>query len=87
MTDSFAIVFTRSARKDLDKLDRQVIRRLAPAIDALAADPRPAGCLKVKSEEHLWRIRVGDYRIGYEVDDATSEVTIVKIAHRSEFYD
>ncbi len=87
MNKLYAISFTRGARKDLDKLDRQIIRRIAPAVDALAAEPRPAGCLKVKSEEQLWRIRVGDYRIGYKVNDATREVIIVKVGHRSEFYE
>jgi mRNA interferase RelE/StbE len=83
----YSIVFTRRARKDLDKLDRQVIARIVPVIDALADDPRPPVCVRVKSEADLWRIRVGDWRIGYEINDAASEVTIIRIAHRSEFYD
>lgn len=83
----YAVLFTRRARRDLDHLDRQAVRRLAPAIDALADDPRPAGCVKVRSEEGVWRIRVGDYRVGYQVDDATREVTVIRVGHRREFYD
>ncbi len=87
MTESYSVLLTRPARKDLDRLDRQILNRLAPEIDALASDPRPAGCLKVKGEQNLWRIRVGDYRIGYEIDDAAREVTVIRIGHRREFYD
>jgi mRNA interferase RelE/StbE len=85
--NKYTIIFTRSARKEIDKLDRQVIGRIAPVIDSLANDPRPPGCLKVKSQHDLWRLRAGDWRIGYEIDDAMREVTIIRIAHRSEFYD
>jgi mRNA interferase RelE/StbE len=87
MTEPYSVLLTRPARKDLDRLDRQILNRLAPEIDALASDPRPAGCLKVKGEQNLWRIRVGDYRIGYEIDDAAREVTVIRIGHRREFYD
>ena len=87
MTELYSVFLTRPARKDLDKLDKQIINRLAPEIDALSSDPRPAGCLKVKGEENLWRIRVGDWRIGYEIDDAAREITIIRVGHRREFYD
>jgi mRNA interferase RelE/StbE len=86
-TEPYSILLTRPARKDLDRLDRQILNRIAPEIDALALDPRPAGCLKVKGEPNLWRIRAGDYRIGYEIDDAAREVTVIRIGHRREFYD
>ena len=87
MAEPYSIFLTRPARKDLDKLDKQTVNRLVPEIDALASNPRPAGCLKVKGEPNLWRIRVGDWRIGYEIDDAGREITIIRIAHRREFYD
>jgi mRNA interferase RelE/StbE len=87
MTEFYTVLFTRRARKDIDRLDRTTIRRIVPVIDALAAEPRPTGCLKVRAEERLWRIRVGDWRIGYEIDDTTREVLIIRIAHRREFYD
>jgi mRNA-degrading endonuclease RelE of RelBE toxin-antitoxin system len=45
------------------------------------------GCLRVKTTEGLWRIRVGDWRIGYEIDDAKRTVTIITVGHRSDFYD
>jgi mRNA interferase RelE/StbE len=54
---------------------------------ALADDPRPSGCVKVQSEEGVWRIRVGDWRVGYTIDDDAKEVLIIRVGHRSEFYD
>jgi mRNA interferase RelE/StbE len=83
----YSILFTRRARKDVHRLDKPVISRVSPAIDALVDDPRPPGCIKVKVEEKLWRIRVGDWRIGYEIDDSAREVTVIRVGHRSEFYD
>ncbi len=81
------ITITRSAEKDLRKLDRQVKNRIVNEILSLAADPRPPGVRKVVSEERLWRIRSGDWRIGYEIDDSAKEVTVIRVGHRSEFYD
>lgn len=87
MNSLYTVILTRRARKDIDSLDKQTTKRVSSVIDSLELDARPAGCLKVKSEESLWRVRVGDYRIGYEINDATQEVTIIRIGHRSEFYD
>jgi mRNA interferase RelE/StbE len=83
----YEVSITSSAEHDLKRLDRQVKNRIIPAILELATDPRPRGCLKVKSEEGVWRIRVGDWRVGYRVDDGKAQVLIFKIAHRSEFYE
>ena len=83
----FKIEITRSAEKDLKRLDRQVKNRIVAAILSLAEDPRPPGCRRVLSEEHLWRIRVGDWRIGYEISDDPREIAIIRVGHRSEFYD
>ena len=83
----YSIFFTRRARKDLDKLDKKVIGRLTAAIETLGEQPRPPGCSRVKVEASLWRIRVGDWRIGYEIDDVAREVTVIRVGHRREFYD
>ncbi len=83
----FSVSFTPRARKEAHRLDPQILRRVAAAIDELTQNPRPSGCLKVKTGDQLWRIRVGDWRIGYEVDDAAREITIITIGHRREFYD
>jgi mRNA interferase RelE/StbE len=82
----FKVSITSSAERDLKRLDRPTKNRIVSAILALASDPRPHACLKVKSEEGVWRIRVGDWRVGYEIDDDAGEVLVLKIAHRSDFY-
>lgn len=83
----YRIHITSRAERDLKRLDRPVKNRIVTAISALAADPRPPGCLKVKSEEGVWRIRAGEWRVGYVVDDKANEVLVVRVAHRSEFYE
>jgi mRNA interferase RelE/StbE len=86
MPSNYSVSFTRSARKDLAGFDAQMTRRMGSAVDALEIDPRPAGCIKVKSEDGAWRIQVGEYRIGYIIDDTAQLITIVRIGHRSDFY-
>jgi mRNA interferase RelE/StbE len=85
--DKYSVSLTSRARKETRRLDPQILRRIATAIDALAENPRPSGCLKVKTEEALWRIRVGDWRIGYEIDDEAHKITIITVGHRREFYE
>jgi mRNA interferase RelE/StbE len=65
----YGITFARSARKELEDLDVTLIGRIFPKIKALSTEPRPAGCRKLQGEKHLWRIRVGDYRVVYAIDD------------------
>ena len=84
---TYRISLSSRAAKETRKLDRQTLARVAKAIDNLVHSPRPPGCLKVKNRERLWRIRVGDWRIGYEVDDEAQAITIITVGHRREFYD
>ena len=83
----YNVTITSRAERELRRLDRPVKNRMVAAILALNSDPRPAGCLKVKSEEGVWRIRIGDWRVGYQIDDVNREVIVIRIGHRSEFYD
>ena len=54
---------------------------------ALAGNPRPAGCKKLKGYKDQWRVRVGDWRVLYIMDDAAKRVTITRVAHRREVYE
>jgi mRNA interferase RelE/StbE len=83
----YQVSLSLRARRETRRLDRQVLARIAKAIDNLAENPRPQGCLKVKTKERLWRIRVGDWRIGYEINDETRVLRILTVGHRREFYD
>ncbi|OGO38437.1 MAG: hypothetical protein A2Z03_02365 [Chloroflexi bacterium RBG_16_56_8] len=85
--DDYTITFARSARKELERLDRTRINRIVPRIEALAKEPRPSGCIKLKGEKFLWRIRVGDYRVIYAVYDDDRRVDITAVRHRSKAYD
>lgn len=75
-----------SARRELLKLPARIRVRLADAIRALAADPRPPGCKKLAGSAEYFRIRVGDYRILYEVRDREVVVLVIKVGHRRDVY-
>jgi mRNA interferase RelE/StbE len=76
-----------TAARDLGQLPRPISRRVTRAIDSLADDPRPPGCEKLKAGAgDEYRIRVGDYRVLYKVDDDTRVVLIVRMRHRREVY-
>lgn len=83
---SYRIEFTTAAAKELRKLDPGIRRRILSGIAELEQDPRPAGCKKLTGESTAWRIRVGDYRILYEVVDNLLVVTVIRVAHRREVY-
>ncbi len=79
---SYEIRMLASARRALRKLDKGVQARLTKAIDKLAENPRPHGCSKIKVVKNTYRIRVGDYRILYEIRDKVLVVLVVEIGHR-----
>ena len=83
----FTVNLTRQARKDLAGLDTVVTKPVTAAITGLASNPRPQGCLKIVSEEGVWRIRIGDYQVAYAIDDAAKTVAVARVGHRSDFYD
>lgn len=67
-------------------LDAGLYQRLREAIDSLAGNPRPPGCLKMQGEDGLYRVRVGDYRIIYQIQDAALVVLVIRIGNRREIY-
>jgi mRNA interferase RelE/StbE len=83
----YSISFARSARKELESLNASLIRRIFPKIEILAKEPRPKGCRKLRGELNLWRIRIGEYRVIYAIDDRQKEVDIVAVRHRSAAYE
>jgi mRNA interferase RelE/StbE len=77
--------FKRSIAKDLRGISKKDIRRILKRIEILAEDPRPGGCEKLTDQER-YRIRQGQYRILYEIQDDVLPVVVVKVAKRSEAY-
>lgn len=84
---SYQIEFRRSALKELRKLDAKIIPRIMRAVKQLGTDPRPDSCRKLVGSEHTYRIRIGDYRVVYSVDDIILVVDILRVRHRREAYD
>lgn len=84
---TYRIEFTSAAARRMRKLPRQVRMRLITTIEGLADDPRPHGARKLVGEKTAWRIRVGDYRVIYDVYDAELVVRVVRAGHRREIYD
>jgi len=83
----YAVVFTRSARKELEALPSDIVDRIFPKIESLAKDPRPSGCKKLKGSNDLWRIRVGVYRVIYSILEKQIRIEIIAVRHRREAYE
>jgi len=82
----YAIQVKPAFAKDFDALPKDVQRRVTAKIDTLASNPRPSGVEKLAGAEALYRVRVGDYRIVYEIRDAILIVLLVRVRHRREVY-
>lgn len=83
----YSLEIKQSAQKELDALDDPLFTRLDRKIITLSENPRPAGCTKLKGHKDTWRIRIGDWRVLYIIDDAARVVSITRVAHRREVYD
>jgi mRNA interferase RelE/StbE len=81
----YTVLVERYAQKQIIKLDKKLIPVIKTAIAELADNPRPFGYKKLKGEE-AYRIRVGDYRIIYEIDDNIILITVVSVGHRKNVY-
>lgn len=89
----YIVEFTNKAEKDLGKLPKQTISRILEKIDKLADEPRPSGYKKLtdfhvsNAPDDLYRIRIGDYRVIYTIEEEIITITVVKVAHRKEVYE
>lgn len=83
---AYRIELTPRAEREFKSLDGSVRGRIKQRIDSLAKNPYPSGIKKIEGEEELYRLRVGDYRILYQVKEKTLLVLIVRIGHRREVY-
>jgi len=82
----YSISYRPTAAKTLRKLDKPIARRLVSEIGQLAYDPRPKGCSQLAGGEGEYRIRVGDYRIVYDVNDVEVVVLVLRVGHRRDIY-
>lgn len=82
----YSITFARSARKELEKLPPSAARRIIGHIEVLTKIPRPSGAVKLQGGKNLWRIRIGDYRVIYSIDDSVRVIDISAVRHRRDAY-
>jgi mRNA interferase RelE/StbE len=82
----FEVYLEKVAETDLKRLPTTTFHRIIPQIRALAENPRPSGCRKLTGSKNDWRIRIGDYRVIYEIDEKVKAVRIMRVRHRREVY-
>jgi len=83
---AFRVEWKKSTRKDLRKLPPNVVDRVLETVEQLAVNPFPVGVEKLAGSEHAYRVRVGDYRVVYEVVTKTKLVEIQRVRHRKDVY-
>lgn len=84
---TYRVEFTTAAARQIRKLPRPARARVLDIVTALAEEPRPSGAKKLVGESTAWRIRIGSYRVIYDIFDEELVVTVVRAAHRREVYD
>jgi mRNA interferase RelE/StbE len=83
---TFKIEWKRSAIKELEKLPRPMILRIVSAVDNLASNPHPQGVRKLVGTEDIYRIRVGDYRVLYNIVENRLVIEVVRVKYRKDVY-
>ncbi len=83
---SYTVVVSKSVQKQIDDLPSDIKERIAEKIQNLADEPRPDGVVKLKGSDNEYRIRVGDYRVRYEIDDENQLVQLLQCKHRKDVY-
>ncbi len=81
----FQIILPKSAQKELDRLPDEIANRILARLAELETNPRPADVKKLKGRD-AWRIRVGDYRVIYEIHDRVLRIIVITVGHRREVY-
>ena len=82
---SYRVVIPKSVQKELDRLPDDVLRRILARLAQLETVPRPADVKKLKGRD-AWRMRVGDYRVIYEIHDRQLQILVITVGHRREVY-
>jgi mRNA interferase RelE/StbE len=82
----YRVLLERAAEKDLKSLSSKLHNQVIATLQRLAKNPRPSGCRKLTGADNDWRVRVGDYRIVYEIDDTDQNVRVNRVRHRREVY-
>jgi mRNA interferase RelE/StbE len=81
----YQVILPKSVRKELDRLQEDMASRILARLGELETNPRPADVKKLKGRD-AWRIRVGDYRVIYEIHDRVLQIIVITVGHRREIY-
>ena len=84
---AYRILFEDGALRELRRLPKDIQRRVVAKAEALERDPRPSGCKKLRGMEDLFRVRVGDYRIVYRIEDDVLVVLVLSVGDRADVYE
>ena len=84
---SYQVVFKPAAQRQLRKLTLAIQKDLIALIESLADQPRPLGCKKLKGRQNQYRVRSGDYRIIYSIEDLSLMIRVIKVGHRRDVYE
>ena len=82
----YEVCIERTAERDLKQLSADNFHRIISSIKSLSENPRPRGCRKISGSKNDWRIRVGDFRVIYEIDDKGKAVRVMRVRHRRSAY-
>ncbi len=82
----YELLIERRAEKDMNKLDAPLFTLIASRIKSLSENPHPPGCRKLTGSQNDWRIRIGDFRVLYEIDSKAKTIRIMRIKHRRDVY-
>jgi len=82
---NYTVILSRSARKQLERFSGEEEKRILNKLSELETNPRPTGCKKLKNRDG-WRIRIGDYRVIYEIHDKVLQVIVIAVGHQREIY-
>ncbi|WP_299734841.1 type II toxin-antitoxin system RelE/ParE family toxin [uncultured Endozoicomonas sp.] len=82
----YTLHWKRSALKELEKLPRATVSKLMALAESLMDEPFPDGCRKLSGAEHTWRVRTGNYRLVYQIDNGQLIIEVIKVGHRKAVY-
>ncbi len=83
---TYEVEITPAAKRQIKKLTKSIQQLIVERLEELVDNPRPPGVIKMEAEENLYRVRVGDYRIIYEIQDSVLLIVVVKVGHRANVY-
>jgi mRNA interferase RelE/StbE len=83
---NYDVLIANRARKEMEGIPSPALETVEQKILSLGGDPRPPGCKRLKGNDRTWRVRSGNYRILFQIDDSEKTVTVIRVGHRKDIY-